>query len=101
MPTHEAWSEEDLNASREDSLGWETQTDDTWDSQQGEEEANDLTILDHSSFHPINKQHGSDGIGNIDAFELARKVITSFKERNIVFQDIELPTLEERSLPLT
>ena len=38
-PAQEAWTEEDLDALGEDSLGWETQMDDTWDNQQDEREA--------------------------------------------------------------
>lgn len=43
------------------------------------------------------EQHGSDWG---DSSEMAREVITDFEQKNIVFKDVELPTLEERSHPL-
>ena len=98
MPAQEEWSEKDLNASEEDSLGWETQTDDTWDSQQDKEEAaNDLALLDHFNLLPACEQQGFDDPSNVDPFVLAREVIAGFDQRNILFRDIELPTPEERS----
>lgn len=100
-PTQEVWSEEGLNTSEEDSLGWETQTDDTWDIQKDEEgAANDLALLDHFNFLPVGEQQGLDNSGNVDPFVLAREVVAGFEQRNVVFRDIELPTPIERSHPL-
>ena len=84
-PVQEAWSEKNLNAPGEDSLGCETQTDDTWDSQQDEEEAtNDLALPNHFNLLLVGEKHRFDGSNNIDPFALAREVVTSFEEKNIV-----------------
>ena len=81
MPMPEAWSEADADEPWEDALGWETHDDD--------EGVSDLTIFYPRSSPPMDEQ-----------LESTREVVARFEQRNIVFSDDELPTLEERSCPL-
>ena len=61
---------------------------------------NDLALLDHFNFLFVGEQQESNNSGNVDPFVLAREVVAGFEQRNIVFNDIELPAPEERLHPV-